>query len=470
MSNLSKQLAIVGVILIAFIGGCSRPTANSQPQPAVQVVVATPIKKAIVEWDEYVARFDAVDFVEVRARVSGYLESIHFVEGQIVKKGALLCIIDPRPFEAELSRAQAQLEEAKANMAQSTAQVAEARAQRSRAEASLDYTRRRLDRSKQLRLGNVITQEELDLQQSELLQSQADVEGAGAKIVSSQAAVSTASATVASAEAAIKIAQLNLEYTRVIAPITGRVSRRDVTEGNLISGGTMQSTLLTTIVSLDPIHAYFDADERAYLKYTRLAQQGKRASSRDAKNPVYVALADEKTGFPHKGHMDFVDNRMDPNTGTMRGRAIFANADLSLTPGLFARLRLPGSGKYEAVLAPDSAIANDQSEKFVFVVDANNKVRRQAVEIGPTSNGLRIIRKGLNGSERIVLRGLQRLRSGIDVVPTAEKLLVKSDNQLPDNYEPVSKEASISIHPETPVGGQSVALNKSQSTGKNKAN
>jgi membrane fusion protein, multidrug efflux system len=232
----------------------------------------------------------------------------------------------------------------------------------------------------------------------------------------------------------------------------------------------MQSTLLTTIVSLDPIHAYFDADERAYLKYTRLAQQGKRASSRDAKNPVYVALADEKTGFPHKGHMDFVDNRMDPNTGTMRGRAIFANADLSLTPGLFARLRLPGSGKYEAVLAPDSAIANDQSEKFVFVVDANNKVRRQAVEIGPTSNGLRIIRKGLNGSERIVLRGLQRLRSGIDVVPTAEKLLVKSDNQLPDNYEPVSKEASISIHPETPVGGQSVALNKSQSTGKNKAN
>jgi RND family efflux transporter MFP subunit len=238
-----------------------------------------------------------------------------------------------------------------------------------------------------------------------------------------------------------------LEYTRVIAPIAGRVSHRDATEGNLISGGTSQSTLLTTIVSLDPIHVYFDADEQAFLKYTRLAMEGKRQSSREVKNPVYIALADEKKGYPHKGHMDFVDNRLDPNTGTMRGRAIFRNADLSLTPGLFARLRLPGSAPYEAVLAPDSAIGSDQSVKYVLIVDAENKVRRQQVEIGPMSHGLRVVRSGLNGSERIVLRGLQRVRPGIQVTPIVEPIKSKGDNGLPDSYMPVPKEEWISMKP-----------------------
>jgi RND family efflux transporter MFP subunit len=218
-----------------------------------------------------------------------------------------------------------------------------------------------------------------------------------------------------------------------------------VTEGNLINGGTIQSTLLTTIVSLDPIHVYFDADEQAFLKYTRLAMEGKRQSSREVKNPVYFALADERSGYPHKGHMDFVDNRMDPNTGTMRGRAIFRNADLALTPGLFARLRLPGSAPYEAVLAPDSAIGSDQSVKYVLIVDAENKVRRQPVEIGPMSHGLRVVRSGLDGSERIVLRGLQRVRPGMQVTPIVEGIKSNGDNGLPDSYTPVPKEEWIAL-------------------------
>src|SRR3954447_1241629 len=427
--------------------GCARHSSTEQQPPAVKVVVTTPIKKSIVEWDEYVGRFDAVDFVEVRARVSGYLQAIHFEEGQIVSEGDLLFIIDPRPFAAELKRAKAQVVEAKANLAQSTAKLAEAKALKSKAEAGLNFQQTRLARSRKVLPTGAITQEDFDQQQSELYQAQAEVEGAVAQIETSKAGIATANASLATAEAAVAIAELNLEYTRVTAPIRGRVSRREVTEGNLISGGTAQSTLLTTIALLDPIHCYFDADEQAFLKYARLAEEGKRQSSRDVKNPVYVALGDEKNGFRHKGHMDFVDNRLDPNTGTMRARAIFPNPDRFLTPGLFARLRLPGSGKYEAVLVPDSAVGTDQSEKFVFVVDSNNKVRRQLIETGPMAGDLRIVRRGIDGSERIVLRGLQRVRPGIEVSASVEKIEAKAgDDGLPDDYQPVPKEQWISIH------------------------
>jgi RND family efflux transporter MFP subunit len=464
-----QKLFVATICLSGIVGwsSCSRQSTTVQQPAAVQVVVATPIKKSIVEWDEYVGRFDAVDVVEVRARVSGYLQSIHFEEGQIVKAGDLLCVIDPRPFVAELNRAKAQLVEAKANLAQATAKSAEAQAQKSKAAAGLDYAQTRLARSRKLLPGNTITQEEFDQQQSELFQAQAEVEGAKAQIETAKAGIATATASITGAQAAVDIAELNLEYTRVMAPITGRVSRREVTEGNLISGGTLQSTLLTTIVSLDPIHCYFDADEQAFLKYARLAREGKRQSSRDVKNPVYVALGDERDGYRHKGHMDFVDNRLDPNTGTMRARAIFANPDLSLTPGLFARLRLPGSGKYNAVLVPDSAIGNDQSEKFVFVVDTNNKVQRQAVEIGPTSSGLRVIRKGLDGSERIVLRGLQRVRPGMEVAATAQRIEAKSSDGLPDDYQPVPKEQWISIHPRAHSDRQNVSLTNGTSDSAN---
>jgi RND family efflux transporter MFP subunit len=437
---------ILGVLgSLSLILGCSRGSAQNEPPQAVQVVVTTPIKKQIVEWDEYVGRLDAVDFVEVRARVSGYLQSIHFDEGQIVKAGDLLCVIDPRPFTAELNRAKAEREQAKARVEQSKEQLAQATAEESRAAAGLDYAQRRFQRSKNLVANNTVTKDEFELHQSQLRQAQADVEAAKAQKSVAQAAIATASATVETAQAAIAVAELNLQYTRVLAPITGRVSHREVTEGNLINGGTSQSTLLTTIVSLDPIHVYFDADEEAFLKYTRLALEGKRQSSREVKNPVYIALADERIGYPHKGHMDFVDNRLDPNTGTMRGRAIFRNADLALTPGLFARLRLPGSAPYEAVLAPDSAIGSDQSVKYVLIVDAENKVRRQQVEIGPMSHGLRVVRNGLNGSERIVLRGLQHVRPGIQVTPIVEAIKSKGDNGLPDSYTPVPKEEWIAL-------------------------
>jgi len=452
-------LLAAAVVLLAGVVGCAGQPGNSPP-PEVQVVVTSPIKKQIVEWDEYVGRLDPVEFVEVRARVSGYLQSIHFEEGQVIEKGALLCVIDPRPFVAELNRAKAELEQAKARVTQSTAQLAQAQAEKSKAEAGVDYARRRIERSKVLVARNTITKDEFELQQSELLQAQADVEAAKAQIESSSAAIATANAAVETAQAAIGIAELDLEYTRVIAPVTGRVSRRDITEGNLISGGTLQSSLLTTIVSLDPIHCYFDADEQAFLKYARLAKEGKRQSSRDVKNPVYIALADEKNGFPHNGHMDFVDNRLDPNTGTMRGRAIFRNSDLFLTPGLFARLRLPGSARYEGILAPDSAIGNDQSEKFVFVVGEDNKIRRQVVQIGPVVHGLRVIRTGLDGSEKIVLRGLQRVRIGMQVRPTFEAISAKNNNDgLPDDYTPVPEEEWISLKSDASSALRPVSFN-----------
>jgi RND family efflux transporter MFP subunit len=455
-----KQLVVlVGLSLVA---GCGRTVAQDEPPSAAQVVVTTPIKKQIVEWDEYIGRLDAVDFVEVRARVSGYLQSIHFDEGQIVKKGDRLAVIDPRPFVAERNRAQADLQQAKARVEQSKEQLAQSTAEDRRAAAGLDYAQQRFERSKRLVAKSAVTQDEFDLHESQLRQAQADLNAAKAQIELSRAAISTAEAAVETAQAAVDIADLNLQYTRVVAPITGRVSRRAVTEGNLINGGTVQSTLLTTIVSLDPIHVYFDADEQAFLKYTRLAMEGKRQSSREVKNPVYIALADERSGYPHKGHMDFVDNRLDPNTGTMRGRAILRNADLSLTPGLFARLRLPGSAPYEAVLAPDSAIGSDQSVKYVLVVDADNKVRRQSVEIGPISHGLRVVRSGLDGSERIVLRGLQRVRPGIQVTPIVEEIKSNGGNGLPDSYTPVPEEEWIALKQEPSSELRPVSLRRRQ--------
>jgi len=213
----------------------------------------------------------------------------------------------------------------------------------------------------------------------------------------------------------VDAARLDVEFTHVSAPVGGRVGRKLVTEGNLINGGVgTQGTLLTTIVSLDPIYAYFEADEGSLLKYDRLARLGKRRSSRDFKNPVHVALADEE-GFPHDGVMDFVDNQVDRGTGTIVGRAVLPNPDLSLIPGLFARLRLPGSGEYRAILVPDEAIGSDQSQKFVFVVDGEGKAEYRMVKIGPLVDGLRVVREGVTPDEWVVVAGLQRIRPGIKV-------------------------------------------------------
>jgi multidrug efflux system membrane fusion protein len=225
-----------------------------------------------------------------------------------------------------------------------------------------------------------------------------------------------AQATVMSAKAAADLAMLNLEFTEIHSPIDGRISRALVTEGNLVSSGISGSgaTLLTTVVSLNPLYLYGDADERSILKYLRLRREGARVSARDAEIPAEMELADE-TGFPHKGHMDFVDNRIDPNTGTMRARGVFSNADHSLSPGFFGRIRIPGSGKYQALLIPDRALGSDQSVKFVYVVNPEKKVEFRPVKIGPMNDGLRIVKEGLKPGEQVIVEGLLRVRPGVVV-------------------------------------------------------
>jgi RND family efflux transporter MFP subunit len=416
--------------------------------------VTRPIVSPIIEWDEYTGRLDAIDSVEVRARVSGYLESIHFSEGELVSAGDLLFVIDRRPFEAELNAAQAGLVEAQARERQAESRRREAEAVQADARARLSLKNKQLARANELLAQNAISREEVDVRESEQLQAVATGESAAAAIESAKAAIATAKASIESARATVVTAELNLSYTQVRAPIDGRISRRYITEGNLVSGGSTQSTLLTTIVSINPIHCYFDANEQAFLKYARLAREGKRESSRDAKNPVYMRLIDEN-GFPHVGHMDFVDNQIDPNTGTIRGRAIFPNDQEMLTPGLFAEVRLPGSGRYDAVLIPDRSVSSDQSEKFVYVVDAANQIERRTVELGPIAKGLRIVRRGLDGSETLVIGGLQRISPGAAVEPKMESIQLDTSGDLPDRYEPVSPEQWLSKPPKKAPEGVS---------------
>jgi RND family efflux transporter MFP subunit len=367
-----KWLTLLALLALAF-GGCggSKESAGPPP-PAVTVVKA--LEKEVTEWDEYTGRLAAVDEVEVRAQVSGYLESIHFKDGQMVKKGDLLFIIDPRPYQAVLDRASAQVKQAEAGLALADANF---------------------KRTQELATKKVVSSQDLDDQRSKQLQ---------------------AAATLQVAQAEVKAAQLNLDFTRIDAPVSGRINRHLVSEGNLISGGASNATLLTTIVSLDPIQAYFEADEQAYLKYTRLDRSGARRSSREVANPVKLALADEE-GFPHHGKMDFVENRIDVNTATIQGRALFPNPDLVLTPGQFVRLRLLGTPPHKAVLIPDQAIVSDQSQKFLWIVGAGDKVEYRKVDPGPMIDGQRVIRTGLKPNERVIVLGLQSARPDIKVQP-----------------------------------------------------
>ena len=358
--------------------GLCRTAGRHAATSATQVTVRQPIVREVVEWDEYTGRIEAMEFVEVRARVNGYLQSVHFKDGALVKKGALLFVIDPRPYQAEVARAQAEL---------------------ALAQARYERTRKDFVRAQKLLQSRAISEEEIDTRAAEQNQAREAVQAA---------------------RAAVDAVQLNVEFTQVKAPISGRISRNLVTEGNLINGGSAQATLLTTIVSLDPIYCYFDADERAYLKYVRLAQDGQRPSSREVQNPVALALTDE-TGFPHQGYIDFVDNRLDPNTGTMTGRAVIANPNLTLVPGLFARLRLQGSGKYAALLLPDEAVGSDQSQRFVLVVNDQDTVEYRKVEPGPLIDGLRVIRDGLQAADWVVVNGLQRIAPGARVTPQKQE-------------------------------------------------
>jgi RND family efflux transporter MFP subunit len=441
-----KSSVQASTLLALLLAGCAQP-APPPPPAATEVFVAKPLVTPVVEWDEYVGRLEPIDFVEVRARVSGYLDSTNFVEGQIVREGDLLCVIDPRPFEAEVRKAESDVTRAESQVKQAKATVLQVEAEVLEAQAKLDLAKKQLVRSSRLVQQNALSQDEFDVRESDVNQQDANVKAVQARLELSRTSTLSADAEVGAANSSLAIARLNLEYTRIKSPITGRVSSRHVTEGNLISGGAAQSTLITTIVSLNPIHCNFDADESSYLKYMRLAQEGKLGSSREVKHPVYVGLGDEGDQFPRQGHMDFVDNRLDPDTGTMRCRAILANADLSLTPGLFTRVRLPGSGRHDAVLIPDSAIGTDQSDKFVLYVDENSTVARKVVQLGPIIRGLRVVRKGLDGNEQLIVSGIQRVRPDplVKVVATPAKEPIKLlDDGLPTESQPVPKEQWLS--------------------------
>jgi RND family efflux transporter MFP subunit len=372
--TLKSTLAVSGVLLAAMIGlsGCGGDaTATAQP-PAPQVSVASALERDVTEWDEFTGRLEAVESVEVRPRVTGYIESVNFTEGSTVRKGDLLFVIDPRPYRAELSKAEAEL-------ARAVARAELAVADEARSEKLLDI--------------KAVSREEYDSR----------VNGAR-----------EAKASVAAARAAVDAAKLNLEFTRIAAPISGRVSKAVVTAGNLVTGGSNAATLLTTVVSLDPMYVTFEGDEQIYLKYNELSRRGERTSSRDAANPVLMGLANED-GYPHSGAMVFVDNQVDPRTGTIRARASFENKDGYLTPGLFARIKLLGHNSYRAVLVDDRAIGTDQSQKFVYVVDAQNKVVYRPVKVGRLQDGLRIVQQGLQAGETVVVNGLQRVRPGVVV-------------------------------------------------------
>jgi RND family efflux transporter MFP subunit len=354
------------------LAGCSKKA--EPPKPPASVVFVTPaIGKDVVEWDEYTGRLAATDRVEVRARVSGFLDSTNFKDGQMVKEGDLLFTIDPRPYQAKFDRAAGDIKQA---------------------EAKLKLARLNDQRTVKLAADKVIAQEEIDSRRNELLQAQAAFQAA---------------------KADYDDAKLNLDFTQVHAPISGRISRELVTQGNLIRGSDAgDPTLLTTIVSLDPIYCYFEVDERALLKYQRLDREGKRPSSRRVANPVQLQLADE-SDFSHHGKMNFVENQLDPLTATIQGRAIFENPDLSLLPGMFARVKLQGSGAYAAVLIPDKAVVSDQSQKFVNVVQPDGSVEYRKVELGPIIDGLRVVHSGVKAGDKIITRGLQRLLPGAKV-------------------------------------------------------
>ncbi|WP_397571173.1 efflux RND transporter periplasmic adaptor subunit [Schlesneria sp. T3-172] len=431
-----------GALLITLVmSGCSSKI-DTAPPAIVKVVSTRPLPMQIIEWDEYVGRIDPIEEVEVRARVGGHLESTHFKEGQIVQKGDLLFVLDQRPYQIVVEQAAADLAGAEARVEEAQAQLKQAEADLAAVESQRDLAASMLERSKRLIAKNASTQEELDTRESNLKQTIAALEVRVARIALAKSAIVTALSETNAARSRLKSAKLNLEYTEVKAPVTGRVSNRVVTDGNLISGGTDQSSLLTTIVSLDPIHCYFDADEQSFLKYVRLVEAGKLSDLRSMQVPVLVALADEPGQYLHQGHLDFLDNRLDRRTATMRGRAVLKNPDLILTPGLFAKVRVPGSGKYEAVLVPDTAIGTDQAEKFVFVVDATKTIQRQKVVIGPKIHGLRVVRDGLKGGEQIVLRGLQRVRAGTIVEADFEQT-VALDDGLPDEAPPIPEQDRI---------------------------
>lgn len=376
---------LVGAAVCVLVVGCGRrpqptaPPANNPPE----VIVSQPVVKEITDYEDFTGRTEAVKTVEVRARVTGYLDKVLFKEGTEVKQGDPLFAIDPRPYQAALHSAEGTLSQNKATLSL----------------AETDFVR-----AKELLQKNAIAQSDFDQAKS---------------------AVDVAKAKVESGEAAVETAKLNLEFCMITAPIDGRISRQLIDPGNMVQA---DQTPLTTIVSLDPIYVYFDVDERTMLRVRRLIRSGKIKSAQEAPMPVFLGLADkqEEGQFPHEGTINFVDNRVDAMSGTLRIRAIFPNPNRILSPGLFARIRLPIGKPHEALLVSEQALGTDQGQKFVYVVNDQNVVSYRRVKVGMLQDGLRVVDEGLSPGERIVLSGLQRVRPGATVAP---KMLEPSEQK-----------------------------------------
>src|SRR6476620_1898070 len=365
--------------LFVFLTGSGCKKASVTEQPALPVNVVTVVEKEVNDWDDFTGRLDPVESVEIRPRVSGYITEIHFEAGAIVKKGDLLYVIDPRPYQADFDRVAAEVD---------------------RMDAQLKLAQIELTRAKELREKNTISASEFD-------QRAATYQGAAA--------------AKSSAEAAKNSAALNLEFTQVKSPVDGRVSDQRITVGNLVQPGAGPESVLTTVMSVDPIYAKVDADENAILKYVKLSEEGKRVSARTEKIPAWVELGNE-TGFPHEGYVDFVDNRLDPGTGTVRARAVLKNWNPNLiTPGFFVRTRVAGATPYRAALIADNVISSQQGVKYAFVVKPDNTIERRTLETASTFEGKRIVKNGLKDGEKVVSTRLQLLQPGMKVTPVPEE-------------------------------------------------
>jgi RND family efflux transporter MFP subunit len=375
----SARLAATILLLAPALVACGQGQQQQAAPPPPTVTVAKPVQRGVVDMDEYVGRFVAVDSVEVRARVSGYLDHIHFRDGQLVKAGDLLFTIDKRPFQNALDQAQANLLQARANLV---------------------FAETDLQRAQQLVRDRTITEQAFD-QRTQVAKS--------------------ASASVQAQEAAVRQAELDLQFTELRAPVSGRIGDRRVSIGNLVTGGTTgTTTLLATIVSNDPIRLEFTFDEASYLRYERFAGGGKEVTGREGNVAVSLRLIDE-VEFKHAGYMDFVDNVIDRSSGTIRGRATFSNTDGLFTPGMFARVRVPGSPVVNALLVPDAAIGSEQIKKFVMVVGPDNVVANKYVTLGQLFGDLRVIKGEVTADDRIIVNGQMRARAGQKVTPEDQK-------------------------------------------------
>jgi multidrug efflux system membrane fusion protein len=363
----SRRLAMAGVSILAaaVLTACSGSQAETAGPPPPQVSAAPVLVKPVSQWDDFSGRVEAVQSVELRPRVSGYIDKVNYVEGDEVKKGDVLFTIDARSYQAEYDRARAEL---------------------TRARTQASVARSESERAKKLSEQQAISTESWEQR---------------------RAAADQAGANVQAAQAALDAAALNLEFTKVRAPIDGRAGRAMVTAGNLVTAGDSAS-VLTTLVSLDTVFVYFDADEGTFLRYAQMARKGERPSERDSELPVKVGLSGEE-GFPHTGKVDFLDNQVTRSTGTIRVRALLDNADRAFTPGLFARVQLLGSGEFQAMLIDDKAVLTDQDRKYVYVVDKEGKAQRRDIQLGRTAEGLRIVQKGLAAGDRVIIDGVQKV-------------------------------------------------------------